>query len=197
MGGLYSVRLKKLYRGGVEAVEVVGIVIGEVYECFLVILFLALIWLASSSIELITEDVLDCDEMDGRAIKWRQNYCSIAKFIADMDATFGPALIVLISKQFIFFVVYSFRICQQVAKNGPMVFSTIYLARNLFLMSMLIIGSQRVKNKVINLIQSSNFEYLNLITLLGMIFQQASALVDKLNTCLFAASKIQIDVNCY
>jgi len=27
-----------------------------------------------------------------------------------------------------------------------------------------------------------------------MIFQQASALVDKLNTCLFAASKIQIDV---
>lgn len=148
VGGLYSIRLKKLKRGGVEALEVVGIVIGELYECFLVILFLSLTWLASTTIEFITAQVAAGDEVGSQVIKWRRMYHSVSKFIGEVDAMFGPALIVLISKQFVFFVVYSFKICQQVAKNGPMVFSAMYTARNLFLMLMLIIGAERMKHKV-------------------------------------------------
>ena len=148
VGGLFSIRLKKLKNGGFEAVEVVGIVLGELFECVLIIWFLSLIWLAAATIEQITQDVLSCQEVDDQVVKWRQNYWLISKFLTKVDEVFGPALVVLISKQFIFFVVYSYKICKQVAKNGPMVFSALYCTRNMFLLSMLIAGSQRVRNKV-------------------------------------------------
>lgn len=153
VGGLFSIRPRKLKRGGIELIEVVGIVLGEVYECLLVALFVSLNWFASASIEAITTQIknhypslrgVSCYQLT----KWKRSYRLTLEFIEEVDKAFGPALFVLVVKQFIFFVVYSYGILYQLVINGPIVFSCLYNMRNALLMLALIAGSQQMKNKV-------------------------------------------------
>lgn len=153
-GTLYGVRIKKLKRGGLEVIEVVGIVVGELYECFLVILFLSLTWFASASIQTITDDVKKYNRLfrsknDPMPLKWQRSYGLILEFIEEVDSLFGPTLLILISKQILLFIVYFSLIYDLLVRNRPFpVFSVCYNIRNMFLLMTVVAGSQQMKNKV-------------------------------------------------
>ena len=133
--------------------EVVGIVVGELHECFFVILFSSLTWFASASIRAIKEDVefhhVSWHGSSRRKItNWKKNYCLIIKFTEELDCMLGLTLLVLIAKQLIYFVVYSFNILEQMYRNNLSVFSVTLSIRNIILMAVLIAGPQYIKNEV-------------------------------------------------
>jgi len=153
IGGMFSVRLKKLRKCCQGPVEVLGIILGEAYECVLVAIFMSLTWFASANIQAITEDVENrysssCSVSSNQVIYWKRSYNSVIEFIEEIGSAFGPTLLVLVGKQFVYFVVYSFGILVQIVENGPMVFSLIYNLRNICLMCIVIAGAQRMKSKV-------------------------------------------------
>ena len=152
---LVSVSRRRKY-DGIYIVQVVGIVFGELHECFLVILFLSLTWFASASIQAINEEVekyrrLFIDDECHQLFKWQQSYCRILNFIDEVDNVFGPALFILISRQMILFIAYFSLIYELLEKNKPFpVASVCYNIRNIFLLLALVTGSQQMKNKVIS-----------------------------------------------
>ena len=155
-GGVKSVRWRKLQRGGgVEVFEVVGIVVGELYESFVVAAFVSLTWLASSGIQVLIDDVQSYrpilqGDVALRVRKWKRSYFLTLDLIEGLDQFFGPTLCVFISRQFIMFTIYTFSIpVLWIKKERVSHFSICYLTRNIILMVMLVAATQRMKKKVI------------------------------------------------
>ena len=154
IGGMYGFRLKKLKRGGFDAVEVVGIVLGELHECFMVALFVSLTWFASESIATVTDDVrkrcrIFRSDGRGQLLRWQQSHCLILNLVEEVDSVFGRPLLVFIFKQNILFIAYLSLIIDLIAREESFpVFSLCFSIRNTFLILVLIIASQRMKIKV-------------------------------------------------
>lgn len=151
-GLFYGLGWKKINEGGIEAVETVGIIIGESYECFLVVLFVSLTWLANMSIQILIQDVQTdtvlLELIDNVVLNWKRRYCIILEFIEEVNNFFGPALLIFISKYVIMFIVYSFMLVNQFHYHVKSIFALGYMIRNLFLILLLVIGTQKMKNKV-------------------------------------------------
>ena len=125
------------------------LIIGNMYSSLLVTLFVSLTVTASMGIQIITEDVQSCCLAGTyRVINWKQNYCSVLDFIAEIDHVFGPSLLILIATQFIMFVLQSFQIVFDKFQGVINYFSIFYLMINCGWISMVIFGSYFIKTKV-------------------------------------------------
>ena len=147
--------------------KVMARVLNELYECLLAILFTFLTWLASLSIQVVTEQVESYsspfDYEAGRLviIKWRQSYTAILNFVQDVEEFFGPALLVLTAKQMVLFVVYMFSVFSQMSFMQQMrIFAVTQLLRNFFFMSLLVVASQKMKENAMALADAlANFQF--------------------------------------
>jgi len=141
-----------MLKGALDCSSSVGNLIGHLSECFFVNVFVFLTYVASMSIEAIIEDVqkfYPLVEAGAREkiMGWRQNYHSILGFVDQVDDTFGPVLLILITKQFIMFVMWSFSIVISWAKKESIYSYVVLIVADIVLMSLLILGSQQMKNK--------------------------------------------------
>ena len=141
-----------MLEGFLISLSVIGNVMGHLSECFLVNFFVFLTCVASMSIQSIIQDVgkyLPPTEIEAyeRVARWKRNYHSILGFIDEIDSVFGPALLILITKQFIMFVMWSFSIVISWARQESIYNYIVLIITDIVLMALLILGSQQMKNQ--------------------------------------------------
>ena len=134
---------------------VFGFQVASSVESFLVLLISSLTFLASISIQMITEDVQDHlrpfhAAVRDRVMIWMHRYHLILNFVEGVNHLFGPVLLIFISQWFITILLTSFFILLDLIDIGKseVHINIILLFKTLSLHLMLIIGSENMKNKV-------------------------------------------------
>ena len=129
----------------------------ELYECLSVALFFCLTWLASTSVQLIIDDVesygsADCRTSKHRLMKWKQSYHSISSLVGEIGRFFETPLLVYFVKQFFllsFLMINAmFEFYHERHEGMFVVFDVVQILRNFILMLLVVIGSQCLSNQV-------------------------------------------------
>ena len=110
--GRLHLRYQQDYNSSAEALViaiVIGMELSNMYSYVLVIQFVWMTWLASSSIATIGLDVQSrLPKLYDGVRKWRQSYSLIHDVIDEIDSFFGPALLLFFTRMFILFVIVVF-----------------------------------------------------------------------------------------
>ena len=142
-----------------------GVELTDLYIYLSVILFVCLTSVASTGIQIIIEDVRFQapklhNEFGHRVRKWKHDYGLIHDFIEEIDAFFGPTLLLFSGRMFAFFVFKFFELSFVKTKSDTDseltssidVFNTIekviYLSKIILYISMLSFRSQKLKHQV-------------------------------------------------
>lgn len=119
--------------------------------------YVGLTLLASMTIESISEDVrahspnLSC-VTDFRIRQWQRSYSSIMNLIEEINAFFGPFLVAFFTEWFLMASFDLFDLLERWMKSlGVVLFSTIYILWALAIIETIILATQRMKTKVIQL----------------------------------------------
>ena len=140
-----------------ESVYLSGKCFVDLYECLIISSFFCLTWLASKSIQLIIVDVRTYSSLSRQAAsyqvkKWMQHYSCITSFVDGINEFFETPLLLYIVKQFSLFSLLIIKATFEAyhGNNLDIVIQidAIDFMRNLVLMLLVIIGSQRMKNQV-------------------------------------------------
>ena len=132
-----------------------GFEMTDLYIYLPAILFVCLTCVASTSIQVIIEDVQTqipkLDNRSGHRVrKWRQTYGVIHDFIEEIDLFFGPTLLVFFARMFIFFIISVFKLTLEIINSnfGSSVQRIIYFAKVILYISMLAFRSHKMKQQV-------------------------------------------------
>ena len=131
--------------------QVVRAILSELYESVVVCLLATLVALASMRIQTIAHDVRNGRfdrRIRQRLGQWQRSYYAVFDFVNAVNAFFGPALIVLITKFSMMLILMTFKIVVQYKKNMISLSPIVQTARYVILLSMIIIGAQHMKNQV-------------------------------------------------
>ena len=134
-----------------EPMNLIRLCLIEAYNILPITLFGCLIWLVSTSIEVIIEDVKtyhsSYDVTGSRVTNWKKRYSLVLDFVKEVDGLFGPSLTVLFGHLF----------CNLVLRISNFIFSlesfnisraSIEITKLLSLMTAIICGTERMKRKV-------------------------------------------------
>lgn len=205
--GWYQWIVKHLIDGNIEWLYLLGKSLLELYECLTVALFFCLTWLASSSIQVIIDDVEDDSAAFHQAsnlqiIKWSRSYCLVMNFIHHVNLFLELPLFIFILKEFIFLFVFLTSVVglmdNEASHNLDLyIFQVVYLIKNTTLFAMVIIGAQNMKRKVryrcFNLTRPVN-RLLFLNCFIDFIHRKAEVLITALTTrrCFNTAIQSQV-----
>merc|ERR1712071_62019 len=130
-----------------------GVEISDLYIYLSVILFVYLTYVASKSLQVIIEDVRSHlpklhSERDCRLRKWHQSYALIHDYVEEVDAFFGPILLV-------FFVIKIFRLTLEEIGHSDartidivtVIWRVIYFAKVFLYLSLLAFRTQNMKHQ--------------------------------------------------
>lgn len=118
--------------------------------------YVGLTLLASMTIESISEDVrahspnLSC-VTDFRIRQWQRSYSSIMNLIEEINAFFGPFLMAFFTEWFLAASFDLFGLLERWMKSLGVLFSTIHILWALAIIETIILATQRMKTKVIQL----------------------------------------------
>ena len=151
-------KILKYWRAGrwLKSLSLTGLCIINLYECFSVVLFLSMTWLASMSLQVIMEEVRSSFPPSGGnalplPLKWKQSYHLISNYIREIDRFFGTFLLVFFVKGFLYCFTVSCELIVFMNSSDSARFYIYGLFRNTSLNGLVIFGSYNMKKKVTSL----------------------------------------------
>ena len=146
-----------------EIIKIFVKVVTEMFQDFTVVLFVSFTWIASMNIQAIAEDVSVYfasmrDAPSQRILKWQKNYFTTLEYIEEIDHFFGPTTLIIFATLLFQTCVYSFIVTNfflNAAATGiPQIF-VVKMITNVLLVVGFILGTERMKAKVISQIADS------------------------------------------
>ena len=128
----------------------------DIFQDFLMVLFVCLTYLAATNIEAITKDVstrsLQRQNVSLYWIRqWKKNYFAIKKYVDEIDRFYGPAIVLIFGKISVNTIVTGYKCVDWIFLNEsenplPYVVKTI---TNILLAAGFIVATRRMEEKVI------------------------------------------------